>query len=131
MLMRVSLAYISSVFFFRRFASFTAFFWNGGGFEYRWRLTVSFNRTRLLEAITAPLESLSSSSSSSSSQLLQMIDQFFFCLQFFLLVLRRVNRYILSQKWDSESILYTSWWDENLKKTINHSEGAENIYFTY
>ena len=43
--------------------------------------------------------------------------------------LRRVYRYILSQKWDSESILYTSWWDKNLKK--NHSKSAENINFTY
>ena len=28
--------------------------------------------------------------------------------------LRRVYRYIPSQKWDSESTLYTSWWDKNL-----------------
>ena len=44
--------------------------------------------------------------------------------------LRSVCRYIPSQKWDSESILYTSWQNENLKK-INHSEGAENINFTH
>ena len=42
--------------------------------------------------------------------------------------LRRVYRYIPSQKWDSMSILYTSWWNNNIKK-INHSEGAENIVF--
>ena len=44
-------------------------------------------------------------------------------------VVREVYRYIPSQKWDSERILYTSWWDKNLKK-INHSEGAEYIDFT-
>ena len=26
-------------------------------------------------------------------------------------------RYIPRQKWDSESILYTSWWDKILKKS--------------
>ena len=44
--------------------------------------------------------------------------------------LRRVYLYIPSQKWDSESILYTSWWAKKLSK-INHSEGAENIDFKY
>ena len=29
-------------------------------------------------------------------------------------ILRRVYRYISSQKWHLESILYTSWWDKNL-----------------
>ena len=45
-------------------------------------------------------------------------------------VLRRVYRYITSQKCDSESILNPSWWDKNLKE-FNISEGAKNIYFTH
>ena len=48
----------------------------------------------------------------------------------FKLTLRRVYRYIPNQKWDSESILYTFWWDKNLKNS-KHSEGAENIDFRY
>ena len=28
-------------------------------------------------------------------------------------------RYLLSQKWDLESHLYTSWWDKNLKEDVN------------
>ena len=43
---------------------------------------------------------------------------------------RRVYRYIPSQKWNSESILNTSWGDKNLKNN-NHSEGADNFGFTY
>ena len=45
-------------------------------------------------------------------------------------LLRRVYRYIPSQKWDSESILYTSWWEKNLKK-VNHPDGDENIDLAY
>ena len=56
---------------------------------------------------------------------------FLFFFSFVELVdLRRVYSHIPSQKWDSESIFYTTWLDKNLKK-INHSEGAENIGFIY
>ena len=43
---------------------------------------------------------------------------------------RRMYRHIPSQKWESESILNTLWWDKNMKK-FNHSECSENIDFAY
>ena len=50
--------------------------------------------------------------------------------------------YIPSQKWDSENISYTSWWDKNLKKStiqkvlrtlslhIKNSQKLEKLYFS-
>ena len=43
--------------------------------------------------------------------------------------LRRVYRYIPSQKWDSESILFYILPYET--KIYNYSEGVENTDFTY
>ena len=57
------------------------------------------------------------------------IKIFFICKTLLEQYLRVVNRYIPSQKWYSQNILNTSR-DKNLNK-IDHSEGAENIDFTY
>ena len=43
-------------------------------------------------------------------------------------ILRRVFRYIPSQKCGSERILYTSWWDKNADKIILHIINSQKLF---
>ena len=59
-----------------------------------------------------------------------IINKIYFLQQELCIAVKEGVSLLPSHNWDSESILYTSWWDKNLNK-INHSEGAENIDFIY